>query len=99
MGHACCRPPQLRFVGLHFSFLSYTQSFATTWLHSGLLYFRPAFAGLLCSAGIRPRDMAFSPHSRAPGGLCHPHAVSESLNGMRVQICFFFSFPRAYALV
>ena len=55
MGYACCRPPQLRFVGLHFPFLSYTQSYATTWLHSGLLYFRPAFAGLLCSAGVRPR--------------------------------------------
>ena len=48
-----------RFVGLHFTFLSYTQSFATTWLHSGLLYFRPALAGLLCSAGMRPRDMAY----------------------------------------
>ena len=81
MGQSCCRPPQLRFVGLHFPFLSYTQSFATTWLHSGLLYFRPAFAGLLCSAGVRPRgEGVFSlgwPMNGCMGAiprhaLCHP---------------------------
>ena len=93
MGHACCRPPQLRFVGLHFPFLSYTQSYATTWLHSGLLYFRPALAGLLCSAGMSPRgEGGFSLGWLMNGcmgaiprhALCHPSGV---------RICFFVAVP------
>ena len=114
MGHACCRPPQLpssrlaalacyavagRFVGLHFTFLSYTQSYATTWLHSGLLYFRPAFAGLLCSAGVRPRggEGGFSLGWATNGcmgtmfrhALCHPSGV---------RICFFCGGSRGLGL-
>ena len=75
MGQSCCRPPQLRFGGLHFPFLSYTQSYATTWLHSGLLYFRPALAGLLW----------YVRHAPESGGRFLARMANERMHGDNVS--------------
>ena len=45
MGHDCCRPPQLRFVGLQYLFSFIPKVTLLTQLHLGLLHFRPALRG------------------------------------------------------
>lgn len=45
MGHDCCRPPQLRFVGLQYLFSLIPKVTLLTQLHLGLLHFRPALRG------------------------------------------------------
>ena len=45
MGRDCCRPPQLRFVGLQYLFSFIPKVTLLTQLHLGLLHFRPALRG------------------------------------------------------
>ena len=46
MGLDCCRPLQLRFVGLKYLFSFIPKVTLLTQLHLGLLHFRPALRGL-----------------------------------------------------
>ena len=58
MGHDCCRPPQLRFVGLQFLFSLIPKVTLLTQLHLGLLHFRPALRGF----EFRSLSLAKFPH-------------------------------------
>ena len=58
MGHDCCRPPQLRFVGLQYLFSLIPKVTLLTQLHLGLLHFRPALRGF----EFRSLTLAKFPH-------------------------------------